>query len=60
MNPFGGASVAVKPPEKGSFPLDRAGQVRARCGHALSMQQCLAWPDGLSSIIVVFFSRPPI
>lgn len=27
MNPFGGASVPVKPPEKGSFPLDRAGQV---------------------------------
>lgn len=30
MNPFGGASVPVKPPEKGSFPLDRAGQVSQR------------------------------
>ncbi|KAM3577241.1 hypothetical protein VYU27_000923 [Nannochloropsis oceanica] len=29
MNPFGGASIQAKPPEKGSFPLDRAGQCRA-------------------------------
>lgn len=36
MNPFGGASVAVKPPEKGSFPLDRAGQV--------SVRGCALWP----------------
>lgn len=28
MNPFGGSSVQAKPPEKGSFPLDRAGEVR--------------------------------
>ena len=30
--PFGGAAVNSKPPEKGSFPLDREGQVRAGWG----------------------------
>lgn len=32
MNPFGGASIQAKAPEKGSFPLDRAGQVGGREG----------------------------